>query len=1102
MRRITIGYVLLTAAAAVAYFILPTTPLSKLLLYNGIGLSAVIATLFGIRHKRGENRKAWILIVAGLISFLAGDVCYYILDTLSETAPFPSPADALYLGMYPLVIYGLLRLIRQISPGRDWPSLLDASIAAVGTFAVLGVLVIDTYVADGSMQLAGRIISVCYPVMDVALVAVAVRLVGVVHLRRPAYALLAAGLCSLLVADTIYGVLNSAGTFQTGGFADLFWLGFYVLIGAAALQPASDDAVHVRGHASGQLSRSRLLMLCLMTLAVPSIDLLWGGAADKTLTAVTSMVMFVLVLGRLAGLMGVVLRSEQRARLDTLTGLANRLLFDEHVARSVQRGGDGVISVLFVDLDDFKVVNDSIGHQAGDDLLIAVADRLRSCVRNDDLVARLSGDEFAVLLESAVDKAHAIAVVRRLQDQMRMPVVVGGREVLISASVGLVVEPRSSVDRPQALLQAADVAMYRAKSKGKGRFEIFDHEMYREQLEILDLKGDLAVALERGQFEVFYQPIVNMGDERIVSIESLIRWRHPTRGLITPDRFISLAEQTGLIVPIGRWVLREACQQLSRWQSQMPLTAPRTVSVNLSARQLHDPDLVKDVMSAIAESGLKPWQLTLELTESMMIDEFERASKILEQLRASRVQIAIDDFGTGFSSLSYLRRLPVDIIKIDRSFVAEMRNSTTAEALVRMVIDLAKVLDLRTVAEGIEDEAQAEQLSTLLCDEGQGYFFARPQPAAEIRALFAPPTTTPVTDGSLPQLDVTVVDGDRAVSDLSADIGALHAELEVPVNARLRWLQVWSSLESSWTPWAVVVRERQSGRLTAAALLARRMTTDGHEVVAMGHGPFGTTRLAAADLLSANVLARGIADQLAALPGPWTLTLDNLDEADLAGQLLMALLPNAIGEPVASVPFVDLTDFRHGVELYTQNMRRQLRKAENRLATDGLRTDLQFARTEPEIRLLLPQLDRIHIERDHAAGRPSDLDNPAVRELWRQLILNHTVGDQIEVATLGINDTIVAYVVGICDGRTYRVFDGHFDTNWARYSPGRLIEHAVLQQLINEDRYDSVDWMLGVAAEKILVATGSRDGLVLRAASPSAQPSGAVNAVASSSTAL
>ena len=1086
----TTGYVVLSAAAATAYFILPTTPLSKLLLYNGIGLSAVIATLLGIRHQRPENRRAWLFIVAGLISFLAGDVYYYILDAVSDTTPFPSPADALYLCMYPLVICGLLQLIRRRSPGRDWASLLDASIAAVGTFAVLGVLVIDRYVADGSMQLAGRVISVCYPVMDVALVAVAVRLVGVVPLRRPAYALLTAGLCSLLVADTIYGVLNTAGTFETGGFADLFWLGFYVLVGAAALQPPMPGLAEARSASSSQLSRTRLVMLCLITLAVPMIDLAWGRQNDKVLTATTSMAMFVLVLGRLGGLMGVVLRSEQRARLDTLTGLANRLLFDEQVARSVERAGAGVISVLFVDLDDFKVVNDSIGHQAGDDLLIAVAERLQSCVRSEDLVARLSGDEFAVLIESAVDRHEAVGVVHRLQEKMRMPVVVGGREVFISASIGLVVEPRALVDRPQALLQAADVAMYRAKSKGKGRFEIFDHEMYKEQLELLDLKGDLAVALERGEFEVFYQPIVNMGDERIVSIEALIRWHHPVRGLITPDRFISLAEQTGLIVPIGRWVLREACLQLSRWQSQFPDTSPSTVSVNLSARQLHDPDLVKDVMGALAASGLNPWQLTLELTESMMIDEFERASRILEQLRASRVQIAIDDFGTGFSSLSYLRRLPVDIIKIDRSFVSEMRNSTTAEALVRMVIDLAKVLDLRTVAEGIEDGAQAEQLSTLLCDEGQGYFFARPQPAAEIRALFAPQQSRPVADRSRPhgdrslaQLDVEVIDDACFLTDLSADIGALHAELGVPVNARLRWLQVWSALETTWTPMAVLVRERESGRLSAAALLARRRAGDGHEIVAMGHGPFGTARFPARNGLAAQVLAHAATDVITALVGPWTLTLDNLEPDDIAGHFLGALLPNVSKTAVSSVPFVELSTFRNEADPYTHNMRRQLRKAENRLASDGLLADIQFARTEPEIRLLLPRLEQIHIDRDHAAGRPSDLDSPAMRQHWRQLILAHTVGDQVEVATLSINDSIVAYVVGIHDDRTYRVFDGHFDSTFARYSPGRLVEHAVLQHLIADNRYDTVDWMLGVAAEKILVTTGANEGVTLRASS-------------------
>jgi hypothetical protein len=288
--------------------------------------------------------------------------------------------------------------------------------------------------------------------------------------------------------------------------------------------------------------------------------------------------------------------------------------------------------------------------------------------------------------------------------------------------------------------------------------------------------------------------------------------------------------------------------------------------------------------------------------------------------------------------------------------------------------------------------------------------------------------------------------------------------------------------------------------LSGAALLARRQSADGHEVVALGHGPFGTTRLAARDLPSAQMLARAVAAQISGRPDPWTLTLDNLDEDDLVGQLLIDLLPNATATPVASVPFVDLAAFRDGCDPYTQNMRRQLRKAENRLATDGLRAEIQFARTDAEIRLLLPHLDRIHIERDHAAGRASDLDNPGVRELWQRLILAHTVGDQIEFATLGIDGAIVAYVVGLRDDRTYRVFDGHFDTRWARYSPGRLIEHAVLQQLIAEQRYDSVDWMIGVAPEKILVATGARDVLTLRATSHRQAPQ-EVLAIAGSSTA-
>jgi len=333
------------------------------------------------------------------------------------------------------------------------------------------------------------------------------------------------------------------------------------------------------------------------------------------------------------------------------------------------------------------------------------------------------------------------------------------------------------------------------------------------------------------------------------------------------------------------------------------------------------------------------------------------------------------------------------------------------------------------------------------------------------------------------EFDVVSIDGDPALTDLAADLGSLHADLDVPVNGRLRWLDTWASLAPDWSPWTVAVRDRESGKLGAGALLARRQTDDHVEVVAMGHGPFGAARLPARDRQSALHLAKAIAAQLSTEPGSWTLSLDNLDDADLAGRMLLDLLPGATAMAVPSVPFVDVCALRKGVHPYTNNMRRQLRKAENRLASDGKRADIQFADTEAEIRLLLPQLHRIHIERDHAAGRTSDLDDPTVHELWNRLVLAHTAGGQVEVATLSIEGAIVAYVIGLRDGHTYRVFDGHFDTLWARYSPGRLVEDAVLRRVIADERYSVVDWMLGVAAEKILSATGARDAVSITATS-------------------
>jgi diguanylate cyclase len=304
-RRAWILYIALTTIVGTLYFAVPTTTVSKLVLYNGVGLSSVVAILVGVRVNRPAYARAWRFVAAGAASFLLGDVCYYILEAVQKDTPFPSPADAMYLMMYPLVIAGLAGLLRRASSGRDWAALVDAALIAVGTFAVLGILVMDNYAADPTLGRLGRVISLAYPIMDVALLAVAARLAAAVHLKQPSYALLTAGLCSLLVADTIYGILNSAGSFETGGLADAFWMAFYILIGAAALHPACGRALAVREVRVGKITRSRLGVLCIVVVAVPLINLFWGKPFDQVLMNLSSIAMALLVLVRMIGLMSV-----------------------------------------------------------------------------------------------------------------------------------------------------------------------------------------------------------------------------------------------------------------------------------------------------------------------------------------------------------------------------------------------------------------------------------------------------------------------------------------------------------------------------------------------------------------------------------------------------------------------------------------------------------------------------------------------------------------------------------------------------------------------------------------------------------------------------
>ena len=433
---------------------------------------------------------------------------------------------------------------------------------------------------------------------------------------------------------------------------------------------------------------------------------------------------------------------------DPLTGLPNRLLFIDRVGRLVKhskRRKDHLFAVLFLDLDGFKMINDSMGHLIGDQLLLGVAHRLEKCLRSTDTVARigetftvarLGGDEFTVLLDHIKDPSDAKRAAERMMKALAPPFILGGKEVFTSVSIGIALS-NPAYEQPEDILRDADTAMYRAKSLGKARYEVFDADMRASVMARLQLETDLRHALERGEFRNFYQPIVALVSGEIAGFEALLRWQHPTRGLLGPVEFIPVAEETGLIRELGWWNLREACRQISEWRACLIAHSNLTISVNLSAKQFLQPNLVEDIGKLLLELALPAEALKLEITESTVMADPSAAVEMLQQIKSLGIRLAIDDFGTGYSSLSYLHRFPLDTLKIDRSFISVMEDDGEGMEIARSIVPMANNLRLDVVAEGVETIQQVALLKKLQCKYGQGYYFSRPLSAEGIATLLA-----------------------------------------------------------------------------------------------------------------------------------------------------------------------------------------------------------------------------------------------------------------------------------------------------------------------------------------------------------------------------
>jgi diguanylate cyclase len=744
------------AISTLTYFLI-SEPKIQQLLFQATGVVSVGAMLVGIRRNRPASVRPWILLALGISAWVIGDAIWNSYElVLHRVAPWPSTADYIYLVGPVLMALGLTGMLRRRDEPRDVDGMLDALIIAIGAGALSWAFLMAPYAANTSLNGVTEAVAVAYPLTDILLLAVIVRLFLAPGSRTTSHRLLAAAVACTFIGDIVYSVQSLHGTYHTGHIVDISWLAFYWLIAAAALHPSMARITRTVENEGEKLRRSRLGMLAIAASLGPLtlvIQWLRDAPLDIPVIAGESILLFLIVLVRMERLVasvhnkveqlktqsGLLQRSlEQREKLevqlrhqafhDPLTDLANLNLFNDrldHAIRRISRTGEAV-GVLFLDVDDFKVVNDTLGHDAADQVLVALGQRMRGVLRGSDVAARIGGDEFAILLEAMTAPTDAGIAAKRLLAALDAPFRVAGQEIIVHGSIGAA-STEDATANGQDLLREADTAMYAAKNAGKHRSIVYEPSMQDQLFGEIRLLAQIEAGIEGNEFRAFFQPIVDLPGGELRGAEALIRWQHPDRGLLPPALFLAAAEQAGTIYGLDVWMMKEACREAAAWKERLG-DRPFEVSINVSAESLQRAEIVDNVASALSSSGVDPGVIVLEITESVLVRDIDHTIGTLEALKRLGVGIAIDDFGTGYSSLEHLRRFPVDVLKIDKAFVDGVARGSEEASFAAAIITLADQLHLRTIAEGVETEEQAEALVSLGARAAQGYVFSKPVP--------------------------------------------------------------------------------------------------------------------------------------------------------------------------------------------------------------------------------------------------------------------------------------------------------------------------------------------------------------------------------------